>query len=169
MRAFGDYNTVCHANYSSPTNPKVRPLANGPDRSSHSSCKNVAALYQACGHQLGKQTKTDNRSGPHSIPGCVEGQSRPPISHTHTVIAISVGVRVRPVEEQGWRRFTELLCFDMYLMSRPGYASCECLCERRKQKTYISLALFGVSFRLVCMWGMVWHCKAQVLTDLPAG
>lgn len=51
---------------------------------------------------------------------------------SHTAMAISVGERVRPAEALGWRRFTELLCFDMYLMSRPGYVSRERLGERRK-------------------------------------
>lgn len=37
---------------------------------------------------------------------------------SHMVIVISVGVRVRPTEAHGWRRFTEPLCFDMYLMLR---------------------------------------------------
>lgn len=64
---------------------------------------------------------------------------------SHTVIAASVGVRVRPKEVQGWRRFTEPLCFDMYLMSRPGCTQpCESLEERGKQK-HISQWLYSVS------------------------
>lgn len=54
-------------------------LVSSPDRSSQSSCKSVAVLLRACGHQLGKQAETDNRSGSHSILGFAEGQGRPPI------------------------------------------------------------------------------------------
>lgn len=64
---------------------------------------------------------------------------------SHTVIAVSVGVRVRPTKVHSWRCFKELLCFDMYLMSRPGCAQpCECLSERRKQK-HTSHWLYSVS------------------------
>lgn len=123
-------NNVCHAYCNSPQIQRCEAAGNNRDRSSHSSCnsslKSVAVLHKACGHQLGKQAETDNRSGPHSWAMLWDKADH---QFSHAVIAVSVGVRVRPGEVQSW------LCCDTHLMSWPGCTwPCECLRVRRKQK-----------------------------------
>lgn len=51
------------------------------------------------------------------IPSWAVLRDRADHQFSHAVIAVSVGVRARPKDMQSWRCFTELICFDTYLMS----------------------------------------------------
>lgn len=106
-------------------------LANSPDRSSHSSCKRVASLPLACGHQLGKQAESDNRSGADSTLCCAEGEA-----YWGALLVM-------------FHR-TPLLWYVSHVRARLHAAVWMPLWEKETKRKYISLALFGVSFRLVC-------------------
>lgn len=102
----------------------------------------MAALHQPVG--ISWENKLRLITDQAHIPSWAALRDKADHHFSHTAIAVSVRVRVRPTEALGWRRFTEL-CFDTYLMSRPGCARpCERLRERRKQK-HTSHWLYSVS------------------------
>lgn len=108
-------NNVCHAYCNSPANPKVWEALVLTDPR----CKSVAALHRACGHQLGKQAATDNRSCPHSFLSCAEGCSRPPVlTHTHTQQTMWTRECDGLQRSRGWRRLTQnsyaLICISCH-------------------------------------------------------
>lgn len=135
-------NNVCHVHRSRLTYPKVRSISQQSWQIFTQLVQSVAALHQPVG--ISWENKLRLITDQAHIPSWAALRDKADHQFSHTAIAVSVRVRVRPTEALGWRRFTEL-CFDTYLVSRPGCARpCECLRERRKQK-HTSHWLYSVS------------------------